>query len=101
MQHQLRLHALIPFIVLGLLALLPPAAPLHAAGVIYVVPGGAGAQTGADWSSAKDLQAALQGATSGDQIWVTAGTYKPTIGSDRSVTFQLKSGVALYGGFAG
>ncbi len=94
------LHALIPLLLLGLLAL-SPAAPLRAAGVIYVVPGGAGAQTGADWASAKDLQAALQSATSGDQIWVKAGTYKPTPSSDRGATFQLKSDVALYGGFAG
>jgi predicted outer membrane repeat protein len=104
MQHQLRLprwlHALIPLLLLGLLAL-SPATPLRAAGVIYVVPGGAGAQTGADWFSAKELQAALQSATSGDQIWVKAGTYKPTTSSDRGATFQLKSGVALYGGFAG
>ena len=101
MQHQLRLNARILSILIGLLALLPPAAPLRAAGVIYVVPGGIGAQTGADWANAKDLQAALQGATSGDQIWVEAGIYKPTNDSDRSSTFQLKSGVALYGGFAG
>jgi predicted outer membrane repeat protein len=94
------LHALIPLLLLGLLSL-SPAAPLRAAGVIYVVPGGAGAQTGADWASAKELQAALQSAISGDQIWVKADIYKPTTGSDRSATFQLKSGVALYGGFAG
>src|SRR3954451_23037866 len=102
--HTLLLHrrrALILSLLLGLLALLAPAAPLRAAGVIYVVPGGAGAQTGADWASAKDLQAALQSAASGDQIWVKAGNYTPTTGTDRSATFQLKSGVALYGGFAG
>jgi len=96
-----RLRALIPSILLVLLTLLPAAAPLRSAGVIYVVPGGAGAQTGADWASAKDLQAALQSAASGDQIWVKAGTYKPTTGADRSANFQLKSGVAVYGGFAG
>lgn len=62
------LRALIPFILLGVLALLPSAAPLQAAGVIYVVRGGAGAQTGADWANSKQLQAALPSATSGDQI---------------------------------
>ena len=30
-----------------------------------------------------------------------AGTYKPTTGTDRTATFQLKNGVAVYGGFAG
>ena len=105
MQHHIqlprRLRALIPSILLSLLALLAPTAPLRAAGVIYVVPGGAGAQTGVDWANASDLQTALQSAISGDQLWVKAGIYKPTAGSDRSATFQLKSGVAVYGGYAG
>jgi hypothetical protein len=101
MQHQLRLNARILSILLGTLALLPATAAVHAAGVIYVLPGGAGAQTGVDWANASDLQTALQSAISGDQIWVKAGIYKPTAGSDRSATFQLKSGVAVYGGFAG
>jgi hypothetical protein len=105
MQQQLhlprRVHALLLPLLLGLSALLLPATLLHAASVIYVVPGGAGAQTGADWANAKDLQAALQNATSGDQIWVKAGIYKPITGTDRNAAFQLKSGVALYGGFAG
>ena len=29
------------------------------------------------------------------------GRYKPTTGTDRTATFQLKNGVAVYGGFAG
>ena len=61
-----------------------------------------GANNGTSWTDAyKDLQSALAAAVSGDQIWVGAGTYKPTTGTDRTVTFQLKSGVAIYGGFAG
>ena len=35
----------------------------------------------------------------GDEIWVAKGLYKP--GSTRSATFQLKIGVAVYGGFVG
>jgi hypothetical protein len=34
------------------------------------------------------------------ELWVTAGTYKP-VGTDRAATFQLRSQVALYGGFQG
>jgi hypothetical protein len=35
-------------------------------------------------------------------VWVKAGTYRPgTAASARTVTFQPKNGVAIYGGFAG
>jgi len=47
------------------------------------------------------LQKALGLAQSGDQIWVAAGTYVPGPVGIRTATFQLKNGVALYGGFAG
>ena len=69
-------------------------------------PDNAGA--GTTWATAKrDLQEAINAATSGDQIWVAAGIYKPThdpFGSagpsdNRDKTFFLKDGVALYGGF--
>ena len=36
-----------------------------------------------------------------DEIWVAAGEYKPTTGDDRTISFVLKDGVAIYGGFAG
>ena len=54
---------------------------------------------GATWSNPCDLQYALTLAASGDELWVKSGIYKP--GSDRTSTFQLKDGVAIYGGFAG
>jgi uncharacterized repeat protein (TIGR02543 family) len=61
-----------------------------------------GANNGASWADAyTDLQSALAAAVSGDVIWVAAGTYKPTTGTDRTISFQLKTGVAIYGGFAG
>ena len=28
----------------------------------------------------------------GDEIWVAAGTYKPTTGSNRDISFELKEG---------
>lgn len=59
-------------------------------------------QTGATWATAfKDLQAGLSAAVTGDEIWIAQGTYKPTTGTSRTATFNLKSGVTLIGGFAG
>ena len=70
--------------------------------VIYVRDDATGASNGQSWADADtDLQAALAAAVSGDEIWVAQGTYKPTTGTDRTVSFVLKAGVGLYGGFAG
>lgn len=71
------------------------------ANILYVKPG-AGSSVWQEKSNVyNDLQVALASATSGDQIWVAGGTYKPTTGTDRSISFQLIDGVELYGGFAG
>jgi hypothetical protein len=57
------------------------------------------------WGDACDLQAALAAAASSDEIWAAAGVYQPTAdpaaADPRTATFHLKSGVAVYGGFAG
>lgn len=59
-------------------------------------------QDGASWATAYlDLQQALAAATSGDEIRVAKGTYKPTNGTDRSTRFALKTGVEVRGGYAG
>jgi parallel beta-helix repeat protein len=81
---------------------------IAAGGVIYV---DADASTGGDgtsWGTAyKYLQDALYKPPSGgDQIWVAEGIYKPDEGGgktpgDRTATFQLVNGVAIYGGYAG
>jgi len=61
------------------------------------VPSGSGC-----WASAyTDLQLALAAAASGDEIWVAAGAYKPTVTADRTITFSMKNGVGVYGGFNG
>ncbi|MHC4441777.1 MAG: choice-of-anchor Q domain-containing protein [Planctomycetota bacterium] len=94
-------------IFLGLFALL---AVTHLdAATIYVNDNATGANNGSSWTDAfTELQSALAMATSGDEIWVATGIYKPdydvntgTHTGDRTATFQLISGVALYGGFAG
>lgn len=67
--------------------------------ICYVTPTGTGDCS--SWPNACGLQTALAAAQPGSEIWVAAGTYKPTDGTDRSATFTLKDGVAIYGGFAG
>lgn len=69
--------------------------------VFHAIPGGASSGSCEDWAHGCELSYALATAVSGQEIWVKSGTYKPTAGADRTQTFQLKSNVALYGGFAG
>jgi|GEM_PF-1716943 len=74
------------------------------AAVKYVTPGGAGAKNGSSWANAygeAEFPAAIQSATAGDEFWVAAGAYRPSVTNDADATFTLKNGVALYGGFAG
>jgi predicted outer membrane repeat protein len=93
--------------VLLVISLLLMLAPFQAAratrdpGVRYAKPAASGAGACTSWEDACTLQTALTTAINGDDIWVAAGTHKPTAGTDRTATFQLKNGVALYGGFAG
>jgi hypothetical protein len=72
-----------------------------AGGVLYVDKDATGLETGESWNNAfVTLQDALY-VTESCEIWVAAGTYKPTTGTDRTATFQLKDGVGVYGGFVG
>ncbi|HNS50128.1 MAG TPA: right-handed parallel beta-helix repeat-containing protein [Anaerolineae bacterium] len=91
---------------LALLALgSPPSGSVLAQGnTIYVDADATGGNDGTSWQDAyTTLQPALEEAALSDEIWVAAGTYTPTHefspGDPRSATFQLKNGVALYGGF--
>ena len=74
--------------------------------VIYVDSDASGQDDGASWTDAFcHLQDALAQAEYGDQIWVAEGTYKPSQDVNdvlaRYEAFELKNGVAVYGGFSG
>ncbi|MFM7135307.1 MAG: hypothetical protein ACKO0W_13445, partial [Planctomycetota bacterium] len=64
-----------------------------------------GANDGSSWENAyrgtAGLVTAITASVPGDEIWVRAGTYRPTTGTSRTAAFTLKTGVAIYGGFAG
>lgn len=74
--------------------------------VIYVDSTASGSNNGTSWINAfQDLQDALDAAGTNNIILVAAGSYYPDEGlsvtpGDRNTSFQLKNGVALYGGFA-
>ncbi len=88
-----------------LFALVPAFASSALAGTRYVDVAASGANDGSSWSNAfsgvDGLANALAVAVAGDQLWVAQGTYKPTAGTSRSVAILLKTGVEIYGGFAG
>ncbi|MEY4875558.1 MAG: hypothetical protein RL708_707, partial [Bacteroidota bacterium] len=79
--------------------------------VKYVSTSGGGLHDGSSWNNAYDasqLQMAINSAIPNSQIWVAQGVYKPTDypnGNNTSnlsdLSFVLKSGVAIYGGFIG
>lgn len=78
----------------------------------YVKTDGANADptTATSWGAASnDLQAVINATSSGDKIFVAAGTYKPNRPADdiatidatnRRNSFLLKNGVNVYGGFS-
>jgi hypothetical protein len=57
---------------------------------------------GLSWTTAfAHPQDALDAVAGGSEIRVAEGTYKPTSGADRAISFVLADSVAIYGGFAG
>ena len=75
--------------------------------VLYVNASAPPGGDGRAWTTAyQDLTNCLCAAAGSNgtvqQVWVAAGIYKPDRGSgDRSATFRLRNGLAVYGGFAG
>lgn len=89
-----------------LLATLVLAAPASAGNVLYVDANLAtGLNDGSSWDDAfqgsDGLRAAIAGSAAGDQIWVADGTYLPTTTTTRTLSFNLRNGVEIYGSFAG
>lgn len=76
--------------VLMTICLLPLAAMAQ---TTYYVTADATTGDGSSWNNPMTLTNALTKAKAKDQIWVEAGTYRGS--------FSLKSGISLYGGFAG
>ncbi|MXN93091.1 hypothetical protein GR160_17835, partial [Flavobacterium sp. Sd200] len=77
----------------------------------YVKQSAFGTADGTSWANAgNDLQAMINISSSGDQIWIAGGIYKPNRAANdintvtlnnRDNAFVLKEGVKIYGGFAG
>ncbi len=71
-------------------------------GPYHVKPVATGTGDCFSWDNACTLQTALNlPYYGGNDIWVMQGVYKPTNGTDRTATFQLRYGRPVYGGFAG
>lgn len=70
----------------------------------YVTPTGAGSMNGSSWLNAfpgSSLQAAITASATGDEVWVAAGTYFTTTGTNRTISFSMRNNVAIYGSFLG
>src|SRR5690606_7059066 len=68
----------------------------------YVRTGGTGNRNGSSWTNAfANIHDALTAASECSQIWVASGTYHPPTGQfalDNAL--RMRSGIAIYGGFA-
>ena len=73
-------------------------APMASARIIYVDANAAGLGNGGSWANAyTDLQTAIEYSASGDSIYIANGSYTAQWG----IFMHIKSGLSVYGGFAG
>src|SRR5579871_5987018 len=70
------------------------------AATCYVESTASAAGAGTSWLTPTALQTALK-MSACTEVWVAAGIYTPTAGSDRTISFEVLPGVGVYGGFAG
>ena len=70
------------------------------AAVCHVVPDGDPVADGDSWATPTVLQAAL-GRSDCTEIWLGEGVHVPAAAGDRTASFRVPPGVAIYGGFAG
>lgn len=79
---------------------LAAAVPISAhAATCHVDQGATGSNNGTNWANAYvDLQSALTN-SSCTTVRVAKGTYKPTTTAKRDISFEIKPGVAVYGGY--
>lgn len=75
---------------------------VYAQAQIFIKHDATGKSNGSSWENAyTDLQVALENAISGDQLWISAGTYKPPGPTPDSSHFVVDKEIAIYGGFLG
>ena len=67
----------------------------------YVKPVASGTGDGSSWANASSNVQSQINLSGTQQVWVAAGVYKPTSTTARTVSFAMKNGVAIYGGFVG
>jgi hypothetical protein len=69
--------------------------------VCYVNAAATGHNNGTSWADASTQLSFSLIDPLCTEIWVAKGVYKPTLGSDRTISFDIPPGTQLYGGFEG
>lgn len=89
----MRYHIRLSGVILAVFSLLMLCSAAYPA-VIYVAPGGNDANDGSSWANAKvTIAGGIEASEAGDEIWVAMDTYEERV--------FIKSGIEIYGGFAG